>query len=142
MKPIQVKKALTLAAVVFLGLALQTSMAQEKPKGKPWNAPESAVKMKNPVKSDDGSLKEGKELWSQHCKSCHGAKGKGDGPKSEKIDISCGDFSSAEFTKLSDGELYWKTTEGRKPMPSFKEELSDNERWTLVNYMRTLSSAK
>lgn len=119
--------------------ASHPAFGQEKPKGKPWPAPESAIKMKNPVKADEASLKEGKELYGQHCKSCHGAKGKGDGPKAEKIDISCGDFSSAEFAKTSDGEMYWKTTQGRKPMPSYKEKLSDNERWTIVNYMRTLA---
>ena len=107
-------------------------------KGKPWPAPESAIKMKNPVKADDASIKEGKDLFAQHCKSCHGAKGKGDGTKAEKLDISCGDFGSDEVAKKSDGELFWKTTEGRKPMPSFKEKLSDNERWTVINYVRTL----
>ena len=126
------------ALAVVLMLAAGTANAQEKPKGKPWPAPDNAVKMKNPVKADDASVAEGKELWAQHCKSCHGAKGKGDGTKAEKIDISCGDFTSAEFAKASDGELYWKTTEGRKPMPSFKEKLSDNERWAIVNYVRTL----
>ncbi|MFI5222116.1 MAG: c-type cytochrome [Bacteroidia bacterium] len=120
---------------VFMMFCLAAS-AQSKPKGKPWPAPESAVKMKNPVKSDDVS--QGKDIWAQHCKSCHGAKGKGDGTKAAKIDISCGDFSSPEFQKETDGELFWKTTDGRKPMPSFKEKLSDKERWAVVNFMRTL----
>ncbi len=114
------------------------SMAQ-KPAGKPWAAPDAAIAKKNPVKSDAGTLKEGKDLYNQHCKSCHGAKGKGDGTKAEKIDISCNDFTTADFKKKTDGESYWKTTEGRKPMPSYKEKLSDNERWSIVNYMRTLN---
>ena len=85
------KKIINLFKVVFaicllLGLAVS---AQDKPKGKPWLAPESAVKAKNPIKSDDATLKEGKELYAQHCKSCHGSKGLGDGTKAEKIDISC-----------------------------------------------------
>ncbi|HRH65350.1 MAG TPA: c-type cytochrome [Bacteroidia bacterium] len=126
------------ALVAFLFSVSMQSMAQDKPKGKPWPAPESAVKMKNPVKADDASIKEGKDLYAQHCKSCHGAKGLGDGTKAEKIDISCGDFSSADMAKVTDGEMYWKTTEGRKPMPSYKEKLSDNERWAVVNYIRTL----
>jgi mono/diheme cytochrome c family protein len=113
------------------------SAINQKPAGKPWPAPASAEKMKNPVKADDSSIKEGKDLYNQHCKSCHGAKGKGDGSKAEKIDISCGDFSSAETKKATDGELYWKTTEGRKPMPSYKEKLSDSERWKVINYIRT-----
>lgn len=110
--------------------------AGDKPKGKPWPAPKDAVDKKNPVKAD---LAAGKDIWAQHCKSCHGAKGKGDGTKAEKIDISCGDFSSPEMTKQTDGELYWKTTDGRKPMPSYKEKLSDNERWQVVNYIRTFT---
>lgn len=126
------------ALAVVLMLAAGTANGQEKPKGKPWPATDAAMKMKNPVKADAASIGEGKELFAQHCKSCHGAKGKGDGAKAEKIDISCGDFTSAEFAKASDGELFWKTTEGRKPMPSFKEKLSDNERWSIVNFMRTL----
>ena len=122
----------------FLFVASHSASAQDKPKGKPWAAPESAVKMKNPIKADDNAIKEGKDLYGQHCKSCHGAKGKGDGTKAEKLDISCGDFSSDDIAKTSDGELYWKTTEGRKPMPSFKDKLSDNERWTVINYVRSL----
>lgn len=139
------RTTLLVAALIFASLCIssvQSSMAQDKPKGKPWPAPESALKVKNPVKSDDGSVKEGKDLYAQHCKSCHGAKGKGDGPKAEKIDISCGDFSSSEMSKVTDGELFWKTTEGRKPMPSFKDKLSDGERWAIVNYIRSLGGAK
>jgi mono/diheme cytochrome c family protein len=126
-----------LIIIIICGIAAFAT-AQDKPKGKPWPAPETAMKMKNPVKADDASVKEGKELYAQHCKSCHGAKGKGDGTKAEKLDISCGDFTSAEFQKMPDGEIFWKTTEGRKPMPSFKEKLSDNERWAVINYLRTL----
>ena len=131
-----------LLMVALLLIFTQFAVAQDKPKGKPWAAPEAAAKMKNPVKADDANLKEAKDLYAQHCKSCHGPKGKGDGPKAEKIDISCGDFSAPEMEKISDGDLYYKTTEGRKPMPSFKEKLSDNERWMLVNYLRTLAKAK
>jgi len=123
-------------AFVLSGTA---AWAQDKPKGKPWPAPEKAVKTANPVKANDDNLKEAKVLYSQHCKSCHGSKGKGDGTKAAKIDISCGDFSAPDFAKISDGELFWKTTEGRKPMPSFKEKLSDTERWSIINYIRTFA---
>lgn len=128
--------------MLFLLGVTQSVNAQDKPKGKPWAAPEAALKVKNPVKADDASIKEGKDLYSQHCKSCHGPKGKGDGPKAEKLDISCGDFSSDEFAKVSDAEAFWKTTEGRKPMPSFKEKLGTNERWSVINYVRSLGKGK
>jgi mono/diheme cytochrome c family protein len=123
------------ASAMFIS---NSAMAQ-KPAGKPWAAPDAAVAKKNPIKASDAdAIKEGKDLYAQHCKSCHGAKGKGDGSKAEKIDISCNDFSTAEYKKKTDGEVYYKTTEGRKPMPSYKEKLSDSERWKIVSYMRTL----
>lgn len=120
----------------FLAYSVNTASAQ-KPAGKPWPAPDNAIKMKSNGKGD---VKEGKDLYNQHCKSCHGAKGKGDGPKADKIDISCNDFSTAEFAKKTEGELYWKTTEGRKPMPAYKEKMSDSERWSVIAYMKTLSN--
>lgn len=128
------KTALLLATAAILQIG--TAQAQEK--GKPWPAPESAVKMKNPVAATPESINEGKALYAKHCKSCHGVKGKGDGTKAANLDISCGDFTSAEFAKESDGAIYWKTTEGRDPMPEFKKKMSDDERWQVVNYIRTL----
>jgi len=127
----------TLLAVCVM-FSSNVSAQGKKPAGKPWPAPAEAIAKKNPVKSDATSIKEGKDLYAQHCKSCHGAKGNGDGTKAEKLDISCGDFASAESKKATDGELFWKTTEGRKPMPSYKEKLSDNDRWKVVNFLRSL----
>jgi len=124
-----------LAAFTFT----QTTNAQAKPKGKEWKVPAADAKKKSTVKlSDASAISEGKALWGTNCKSCHGVKGLGDGPKADKIDISCGDFSSKEFQSKSDGELFYYTKAGRKPMPSFKEKLSDTENWQLVAYMRTM----
>jgi mono/diheme cytochrome c family protein len=103
-----------------------------------WKIPAESAKIKSPIIADASAINAGKSLWRTNCTSCHGAKGLGDGPKAEKIDTSCGDFSSKEFQGLSDGELYYKTTTGKKPMPSYKEKLSNTDRWQLVAFMRTL----
>ena len=105
---------------------------------KKWDAPASAKSIKNPSKASAESLAEGKTLYAKHCKSCHGVKGKGDGPKAENLDVSCKDFTKPDFKKQSDGEIYWKVTNGRDPMPTFKSKASDDERWELVNYIKTL----
>jgi mono/diheme cytochrome c family protein len=142
------KSARTLAVTALFisfsayAFAQAPSVLKPKPKGKPWNAPEEYVTMKNPVPIDDSTMIIGKDLYTEHCKSCHGTKGKGDGTKAEKIDISCGDFTSLEYMKESDGESYWKTTEGRKPMPSFKEKMTDRERWIVTYYVRRLGKPK
>jgi mono/diheme cytochrome c family protein len=110
-----------------------------KPQNDPWPVPDKYKNMANPVKADAASIATGKELYVQHCKSCHGTKGKGDGPKAAQLDTECGDFTTADFHKQSDGAIFYKTLEGRKDMPSYKKKIPEqNDFWAVVNYMRTL----
>ena len=105
----------------------------------PWPVPDKYKNMPNPVKSDATSIAAGKELYTQHCKSCHGTKGKGDGPKAAQLDTESGDFTKSTFQSQTDGAIFYKTTEGRKDMPSFKKKIADqNDIWAVVNYIRTL----
>ena len=127
-----------LLVLCILFFATQSASAQGKPKGPAWPAPASAISVKNPVASNATSLKDGKEIYNKNCKSCHGENGKGDGTKAGTIDISCGDFTAADFKKITDGELFWKITTGRKPMPTFEKKLTDSERWSVVNYIKSL----
>ncbi len=106
---------------------------------KPWVVPDKYVKMTNPVKADDESLKEAKGLWTKHCTSCHGKTGKGDGTKAAQLETEMRDLSSAELQKQSDGELFYKTLEGRDEMPTFKKKIAEEDDvWLLVNFIRTL----
>lgn len=104
----------------------------------PWPVPDAAKNKVNPLKGNAESLVTGKTLYNQHCKSCHGTKGKGDGPKAAQLDTESGDFSKASFQSQTDGSLYYKTEKGRKDMPSYKTKIPDaNDMWAVVNYMRT-----
>jgi len=47
------------------------------------------------------------------------------------------DWTSAKVASESDGELFWKISNGRGAMPPWKH-LPDNDRWDIVNYIRTL----
>jgi len=123
-------------AIIFLFAFTPT------PQNQVWTAPSTAEKLKNPVESNATSLAAGKLLYTKNCYDCHGKKGKGDGPKSGDLDKSPVDFTKAVFQKQSDGAMFWKLTEGKKPMPSFKKDLTDEQRWQLVNYMRTLEIKK
>ena len=106
---------------------------------KPWNVPADKAKIANAVKSSPASIAEGKALWNQHCASCHGKTGLGDGSKAETLKTTPPDFSKAAFQGQTDGSLFYKTSEGRDDMPSFKKKIPDQEDiWNLVNFMRTL----
>lgn len=105
----------------------------------PWVVPEKYKKMKNPVASDKESIAAGKALYVKHCKSCHGTKGLGDGTKAAQLKTKCGDFSTTDFQSQSDGSLFYKASEGRDDMPSFKKKIPDQDDiWSVVNYLRTL----
>lgn len=105
----------------------------------PWPVPDNYKNKVNPLKGDAGSVTTGKTLYTTHCKSCHGTKGKGDGPKAAQLDTESGDFTKATFQSQTDGALYYKTEKGRKDMPSFKTKIPDpDDIWSIINYMRTL----
>jgi len=127
-------KILTILGVITFALYSFTSLVQEE-----WKVPAKYENMKNPTNPKE-DLAIGKSLYDKHCKSCHGKEGYGDGPKADELEGDLGDFSSAKFQKQSDGALYYKTTEGRDDMPEFTKKLPDDEdRWLIVNYMRTLA---
>ncbi|MEP7237133.1 MAG: c-type cytochrome [Ferruginibacter sp.] len=104
-----------------------------------WKVPDADKNKVNPLKGDAASITTGKALYATHCKSCHGTKGKGDGPKASQLDTECGDFSKAGFVAQTDGALFYKTKTGRKDMPSFKTKIPEaNDMWAVVNYLRSL----
>jgi mono/diheme cytochrome c family protein len=107
---------------------------------KEWVVPETAKKVKNPTdKSSKEDLAIGKSLYVKHCQSCHGKEGYGDGPKAKELKGEVGDFSTAEFQSQTDGALFYKMTTGRDDMPAFDKKIPDAEdRWLIVNYIRTL----
>ncbi|HEV2354025.1 MAG TPA: c-type cytochrome, partial [Puia sp.] len=71
--------------------------------------------------------------------SCHGAKGLGDGSKASQLKTEPGDFSTAEVQSQSDGSMFYKISEGRDDMPSFKKKIPDEEDiWNLIDFVRTL----
>ena len=74
----------------------------------------------------------------KECESCHGKKGKGDGPKAAEYDKATPDMTKEKLQNQTDGEMFWKITEGKKPMPSSKKTLTEEQRWQVINYVRTL----
>ncbi|MBC8266458.1 MAG: cytochrome c [Flavobacteriales bacterium] len=104
-----------------------------------WVAPESAKELKNPFALDDEkAIKKGGKIFGQLCWTCHGKTGKGDGPAGVNLQPTPSDFSSINLQKQSDGELFWKITNGKGVMLSYEDLLSDKQRWQLVNFIRTL----
>lgn len=131
-------KTLSKLLLVSIGITF-AAFTIKTPQKEPWPVPDKYLKMANPVKSDAESLKDGKELYVEHCQSCHGKKGLGDGTKASTLKTEPGDFSTAAYQSEPDGALFYKIAEGRKDMPSFKKKIPDpDDIWSVVNYTRTM----
>lgn len=106
-----------------------------------WNAKAKARSLKNPVPATAPALAAGNQIYQQHCQSCHGANGDGKGEKAPELSTAPGDFTDAKkMSGLKDGELFWEITEGRHPMPAFADKLTEQERWEVVDYIRTFAA--
>lgn len=128
----------TLRILIPLALLAVVLHSFSTPPQDEWVVPDKYVNMKNPTDpKTDANI--GKALYAKHCQSCHGKEGYGDGPKANGLKGDLGDFSSAEFHAQSDGALFYKTSFGRGDMPEYTKKMPDDEdRWLIVNYMRTL----
>jgi mono/diheme cytochrome c family protein len=131
------QKSTILSAFIFFTVIVtaNTVMAQTKP----WVAPAAARAIKNPVPSNPTSLKEGKSLYVTNCAPCHGNKGKGDGPAAAALSPKPADHTSATIQSEKDGSLFWKISQGNKPMPAYSTMLTETQRWELVDFIRTLA---
>jgi len=125
--------------IILLGTVTAFMMPQTQKKGAKWMIPERYVKMKNPYIGNKRDVKMGRMLYSKYCKSCHGSKGLGDGPKALQLKTFPGDFSTAKFQAYTDGELYYMTTVGRGEMKGYSKKIPDEEKiWGIISYMRTM----
>jgi len=111
-------------------------------KGTKWEPPKEADNVKNPLAGNTEVLKYAEVIYTTYCTPCHGFKGKGDGPAAAGLTVRPANHTSAAVQNQTDGALYWELTTGHNPMPSYKTALTDNQRWELVNYIRTLKPKK
>ncbi len=134
-QPILALTALALAGACAVPLV----WAQENNKSAPWTAPTRATKKKNPIPAETASIAAGKSLYLKECLSCHGSAGKGDGSAAAALERKPGNLSDPKLWQQTDGALFWKLTEGNKPMPSFAQNFTEDQRWQVINYVRTLA---
>lgn len=107
----------------------------------PWSVPLEDKLRKNPLAANDANLNAAKPLYNEYCANCHGDSGKGDGPDAMMYDPTPSDLTEPKhMNSLSDGEIYYQITQGRKPMPSFRKKLTEDQRWQLVILVRTFAT--
>ena len=136
--------ALALACVLVIR-AVPSLAAQAKPSGSGWTIPPEAQTLKSPLTVDEKVLAAGKAVYKDKCERCHGDAGRGDGPDAEPDHADEMDLTLAKRADRNpDGVVFHKVLNGRrKPkMPAFKDELSQEQIWTVVAYVQSLRATR
>ena len=98
------------------------------------NAPVESAQLKNPLAGQATATATGEKLYVTYCASCHGASGQGSG------EIPA--LNEAPTQTVPEGEVFWFITTGtvKNGMPAWGV-LSEQQRWQIVSYLRTLKNA-
>lgn len=96
----------------------------------------------NPVPLTEASLRDGKKLFGVYCSACHGGFGDGDGEVSKK-GMTSPSLHSEKLHNATDGTIYSIITNGQNNnMPALDKQISRDDRWKIVQYVRALQRAK
>ena len=137
------RRLLVAGCGLVAALAVTTALrAQQPPMSNPdgWQIPQTAPTDTNPVASSPQVIAKGKDLYKAKCERCHGATGVGNGPDADPEHMPNDLTDGKRAARNPDGVMYYKIWNGRKKpkMPAFKSDMSQNDVWTVIHYVKTL----
>ncbi len=90
----------------------------------------------SPTGYSASSIARGRELFAEHCSSCHGSTGRGDGPAAVHAKVKPADLVSGHLYAHPAGDLFWWITQGiGEGMPAFANVLDDDATWNLIDFL-------
>lgn len=102
------------------------------------NGYKMSATVKNPFDSlSKADMAEAGRLFNINCAVCHGAKGTGNGPVGEKIG-AVANLTTDQYMKMADGTMFHSINYGKNNMGSYASQLSREQRWMIIKYIRTL----
>jgi mono/diheme cytochrome c family protein len=127
------------ALVLFLTV-LDYPAAVGRAQSNSWTIPQSAMTEKSPLVPTPDVLKKGRALFASSCQKCHGPDGKGDGPDGNREEPPADLTLASRSAANPDGIVFYKIWNGRErpKMPPFKSQLTRDQIWTIVEYVKTL----
>jgi mono/diheme cytochrome c family protein len=105
-----------------------------------FKIPPQEAQRQNPVKATPSSIAQGKRIYSFDCAMCHGQDGDGKGDLAESMGLQLRDFRDPKALKdFTEGELFYIVSKGKGKMPSNEDRTKPEQRWDLVNFIRSLT---
>jgi mono/diheme cytochrome c family protein len=105
--------------------------------------PVDVTNIRNPNAPDERSLSAGRATYIQNCAICHGESGRGDGPAAAALNPPPADLRVHMAAGHTDGQLFYWISYGfpNTAMPAWQNTLAENERWDVINYIRTYAQS-
>jgi mono/diheme cytochrome c family protein len=134
----------SVTVMAFAGAMLSAILGAQPAQQEGWTIPPTAKTEKNPVAASADAAKKGHSTFMNKCRRCHGPEGKGNGPEADPK------YRPADLTQIKhdtnpDGVLFYKIYNGHQPradskgsMPAFKVQLTRDEIWQVLEYVKTL----
>ncbi|HPS63536.1 MAG TPA: cytochrome c [Bacteroidales bacterium] len=122
-----VKKLLPAAIliVLFMRLSAQT-----------WVVPDDQKAVTAPFKFTPEMQKQGEQTYLKNCQSCHGLPGKDNWAR---LTPPPGDLAASKAQSQTDGEIFFRITTGKAPMPEFRNIIPEEERWHVIAFLRSFN---
>ena len=129
---------------VLFAVLLAWPMATYATEHETPRAPETFLKMTNPVVPTADTLKETATLYENRCSKCHGTNGDGKGSATKDLDVKPRNYADKRLMQsIPDGQLFWIICYGSDPdtteMKGYKKKLSDEQMWNLIHYIRSFA---
>ena len=83
----------------------------------------------------------GEFVFENYCATCHGAGGLGNGPVAQRGFPPPPSLLADKTRKMKDGHLFHVLTYGQNNMPSYASQISREDRWNVIGYVRSLQNA-
>jgi mono/diheme cytochrome c family protein len=105
-----------------------------------WQIGDDAMALQSPMAATAAVVTRGGTVYRSKCQRCHGRGGRGNGPDAEPDDPPGDLTDSRRAARNPDGVLFYKVWNGRRNprMPAFKTEMSREDVWVVVAYIKTL----
>jgi mono/diheme cytochrome c family protein len=124
-----------LLAIIFIAILVGVYQNRQS------KIPEEAKLRQNPVEPSPPAIAAARAIYLDKCVQCHGETGKGDGSDAALYYPAPASLNDAKrMNAVTDGELFYEISEGRKPMPAFKKRLTEEQRWQLVLLVRSFAA--
>ena len=103
---------------------------------------DEAATLVNPLPRTQDVLAMGKQKFTERCAVCHGPLANGVGSLTAAYGGKPANLQAQQFRDYPDGKIYWVIVNGKNAMPSHAADLSVDQRWAVVHYVRALQRAQ